>query len=119
MSFRRANIFELSLRSEVAHGGSGTVDVARVLSLADVSGPCNFVDYVELPTGSSIGEHRHSADTEEYYLVLQGAGRMTVENDAFDVAPGEFVRNPPGALHGLVNVGDAVLRLFVFEIAVQ
>lgn len=112
------NIFSLELEPEVAHDGIGTVNAVRILPNSDVAGACDFVDYVELPKGTSIGDHRHGPHEEEYYLILAGTGMLRLEHETFAVSTGDLARNPPGGLHGLRNTGDAVLKLFVFQIPV-
>ncbi len=114
--FDRCNLFELPTKAVRAHGGSGELRFNRVADGGGLAGGCNFIDYAELPPGVSIGRHRHAPDEEELYLVLAGHGEMWRDGERFDVKPGDLVRNAPGGAHGLVNTGDAPLRLFVFEL---
>ena len=72
-----------------------------------------------MPPGTSIGAHTHNAKEEEFYLVLAGSGRMRKDGEWFAVNPGDFIRNPPGGSHELVNCGDTDLQLFVFELSVR
>jgi len=112
------NIFRLPLGPEIAHGGVGTIGAVRIARAAELAGACDFIDYAELPPGTTIGDHRHGPTEEEYYLVLAGTGRLRLEDDVFPVTAGDLVRNPPGGLHGLRNTGPEPLRLFVFQLAV-
>jgi mannose-6-phosphate isomerase-like protein (cupin superfamily) len=116
MPFVRCNLAELALADVRAHGGEGQIRFARIADAAAFAGGCNFVDYAELPSGASIGRHRHRDDEEELYLVLDGAGTMWRDGESFEVRAGDLVRNRPGGEHGLVNTGDGVLRLFVIEL---
>lgn len=116
--FDRVNLGEAELVEQVAHGGVGRIRFARLVDGADAEGACNFVDLAVLAPGVSIGEHRHGADEEEYYLVLDGRGTMRRGDEQFEVAAGDLVRNPPGGSHGLTNTGEDDLRIFVFEVAV-
>lgn len=113
------NIFSLSLHPEVAHEGEGMVDAVRIFRRGDLAGSCDFVDYVELPPGTSIGDHRHRDDEEEFYLVLSGSGILRLEEETSVVKAGDLARNRPGGLHGLRNTGTEVLRLFVFQVPVS
>jgi mannose-6-phosphate isomerase-like protein (cupin superfamily) len=117
--FRKCNIFTLPLRPEVAHDGVGHIAATRIVTGEDLAGACAFIDYVELPPGTSIGDHRHGADEEEFYLVLGGTGVMRLDDETFEVTAGDLVRNRPGGLHGLVSTGPDPLRLFVFEVEVH
>jgi mannose-6-phosphate isomerase-like protein (cupin superfamily) len=114
--FHRCNVFRVPLRPEVAHAGTGTIEAARIATGEMVAGACDFIDYAILPPGTSIGDHRHRADEEEFYLVLAGTGTMRLEDETFPVTAGDLVRNPPGGLHGLVNTGPDPVRLFIFEL---
>ena len=119
MAFDRVNLWDISLDEVVAHGGQGQIRFARLLDGHSSSGPCNFVDLAVLPPGTSIGRHRHAADEEEFYLILEGRGVMTRDDATFAVRAGDFVRNPPGGVHELVNSEDVDLKVFVFEIEVM
>ena len=114
----RCNLQELPLVQVVAHGGDGRIRFARIADAAALTGGCNFIDYAELPPGTSIGRHRHAGDEEEFYLVLEGAGSMWRDGESFEVRAGDLIRNAPGGEHGLRNTGDVPLRLFVFELRV-
>lgn len=59
-----------------------------------------------------FGTHRH-ADIEETFLVRRGALRFLLEEEVFDMAPGDFIRVPPGARHGYANVSGADVELLV------
>lgn len=116
MPFVRCNLAELSLAQVCAHGGAGEIRFARIAEAAAFAGGCNFVDYAELPPGTSIGRHRHADDEEELYLVLEGRGTMWRDGESFAVRTGELIRNRPGGEHELRNTGTGVLRLFVIEL---
>lgn len=113
------NVFSLPLRPKCAHGGVGFINTVRIARDDDVAGACDFIDYVEVPPGMSIGDHRHGIHEEEYYLILAGTGHLRLDDDTFPVATGHLVRNPPGGLHGLRNARDDTLKLFVFQLAVE
>lgn len=116
--FDRCNLFELDLERGCAHDGQGDIFFRRIAVRTDFAGPCNFIDYAEVPPGCTIGRHRHGSDEEEFYLILGGEGEMSKDGDIFHVRAGDLVRNRPGGTHGLWNVGSEVLRLFVFELRV-
>jgi mannose-6-phosphate isomerase-like protein (cupin superfamily) len=115
-AFVRCNLGELALSEVRAHGGDGAIRFARIAEAAAFAGGCNFIDYAELPPGASIGRHRHADDEEELYLVLEGTGAMSRDDQRFEVRAGDLVRNRPGGEHGLRNTGTGVLRLFVIEL---
>lgn len=69
-------------------------------SLAEATIPPDFI--TEL--------HRHPK-SEEIYHILGGAGRMVLEMEQFNVAPGDTILIPPGALHQIQNTGSVPLKI--------
>lgn len=114
--FSRCNVFELRQDVVQAHGGEGLIRFARMATSESLSGACHFIDFTTMPVGTSIGEHTHAMDEEEFYLILSGSGRMRRDGEEFDVGPGDLIRNRPGGTHGLTNTGSLPLQLFVFEV---
>lgn len=71
-------------------------------------------EYAALAPGAANGEHLHTR-TDEVYFFLAGRGRMTIDDESFDVRPGDAVLTPLGARHGLTNTGDARLEWLTIE----
>ena len=117
--FDQCNLYELMQVPTVAHRGDGSIRFARILTAHAISGACNFMDFTTMPPGTTIGLHAHSAEEEEYYLVLAGAGTMVIGDRSFTVKAGDLIRNPPGSAHSLANDSAQDLQLFVFELRVQ
>jgi mannose-6-phosphate isomerase-like protein (cupin superfamily) len=113
---RRLSFDEARFETTVAHEGRNTIDVSRATSEVPGSA-CNFIDLCVVPAGSSIGVHTHGDDDEEIYIVIDGRGRMRVDDRSFDVGPGDVIVNPPGGTHGLDNDGDVPLRFVVVDVA--
>lgn len=63
-----------------------------------------------LPVGASTQEHYHPV-AEEIYYITHGTGRMRIEDETRDVAPGDAIAIPPGQKHKLWNTGNETLRL--------
>jgi mannose-6-phosphate isomerase-like protein (cupin superfamily) len=63
-----------------------------------------------VPVGARTIAHYHRA-TEELYFFTAGRGRMTLGDRERDVAAGDCVVIPPGAVHSLVNTGAKPLVL--------
>lgn len=109
------NYLEAPGQVQAIHAGKGQGKNARVFDAADFDTPLNFINYVELEPGASIGDHRHG-DNEEIYAILSGRGVMTVNGEHRDVKPGDIVLNKPGWEHGLENTSQEPLTVFVFEV---
>jgi len=63
-----------------------------------------------IPPGESTAPHHHT-QTEEIYYLLEGQGRMQIDDELRDVGPGDAIAIPPGAVHQITNIGDGVLKL--------
>jgi quercetin dioxygenase-like cupin family protein len=74
-----------------------------------------FVDYVEIPAGSTIGRHTHGED-EELYFIVEGSGMMHVQGTKRRVDAGDLILNRRGWTHGLVNDSENVIRLLVWQV---
>jgi len=84
------------IRELLAHRNS----VIRNQSLAEA----------RLPVGGSTLEHYHQ-QTEEIYYITHGAGRIRIDGETRDVAPGDAIAIRPGQSHKLWNTGSEPLRL--------
>ncbi len=60
--------------------------------------------YVIIPPGARVPEHRHAQ--EEVYLILSGAGTMTVGKETRKVRGVCAVYMPSNVPHALVNDGE-------------
>jgi quercetin dioxygenase-like cupin family protein len=86
----------------------------RVLWQTLAEGEGLTLGVARLPPGEELHEHRH--EQSEVYLVLEGAGVVTVDGEARDVAEGAAVFIPGNALHSCRNDGDVELR-FAYVLA--
>jgi len=90
-----------------------TLDGSTIRELAGrVSIPAQHQSLAEatVPVGAATAEHYHVV-SEELYFLTAGSGRLRVGDDYRDVAAGECVVIPPGAIHRLTNTGDEPLKL--------
>lgn len=70
-----------------------------------------FLAEASLQPGRTI--EAHIDPYEEIYFILSGTGRMRVGDEARSVSGGDAVWIPVGAVHELVNDGDAECRFLV------
>jgi mannose-6-phosphate isomerase-like protein (cupin superfamily) len=84
------------IRELLAHRNS----VIRHQSLAEAT----------LPVGGATKEHYHSL-AEEIYYILQGTGRMRIEQEERMIGVGDAIAIPPGQKHKLWNTGSIPLQL--------
>ncbi len=64
--------------------------------------------------GASLRSHHH--EPAEIYVILEGAGVVTISGTASDVGPGVTVFIPGDAVHSIENCGDTELR-FAYVLA--
>jgi mannose-6-phosphate isomerase-like protein (cupin superfamily) len=58
--------------------------------------------------GATTAAHYHRR-TEEIYYLLAGRGRMRLDDEWRDIAAGDAVAIPPGAVHQITNTGNEEL----------
>jgi len=106
----------LLLDRPAAHQGKGTVLSRRVWDTDSFKTNWAFVDHLILPPDTSIGYHSHEG-IEEVYYIMEGSGRMTVDNVTFEVGHGDAIPNKLGGSHGIYNHTDKPLELIVIACA--
>lgn len=69
-----------------------------------------LTNLVRLPPGKeSFIPHSHAVE-EEFIFVLEGSGQVTLNGEAHEVGPGDFIGFPTdGVVHGLRNTGTTDL----------
>lgn len=112
----RKNVFTAAKEPVTAHHGVGKIAFVRPFSDEDFETNLSFVDYVEIPPGSSIGIHTHD-ENEEIYFIVEGSGTMHTNGEDFAVSGGDLVLNRRGWTHGLMNDSQAPLKVLVWETA--
>jgi mannose-6-phosphate isomerase len=70
------------------------------------------VKRITVHAGKRLSYQRH-ARREEHWLVVDGAGRVTLDGRDFDVIPGTAVDVPVGAAHRIANTGTAEPLIFI------
>lgn len=89
-----------------------------IVSSASTNGAYSVMQWVVAPQASSdaepgsFGPHRHNA-IEETFLVRSGELEFLVGDSVSALSSGDFVRVPPGTLHGYRNGGDVPVDLIV------
>ena len=71
------------------------------------------VKRIEVLPGKRLSYQKHSKRTE-HWMVVQGAGRVTLDGGEIDVRVGETVDVPIGSAHRIENTGSE--RLIFIEI---
>jgi mannose-6-phosphate isomerase-like protein (cupin superfamily) len=66
------------------------------------------VTWLEIPTGAEQ-TLRSDEGAEQVYVVVRGAGTMSVAGDTQDVAEGDLILVPPATDHSIANQGEEAL----------
>ncbi len=66
-----------------------------------------------VPPGSHVPPPHSHTHNEECVYVLEGVLRYSVDGDTRDLAPGDWMSTPRGAVHGFDNPGTATARALV------
>jgi mannose-6-phosphate isomerase len=70
------------------------------------------VKRITVLAGKRLSYQRH-ARRSEHWLVVHGAGRVTLDGEEFDVLPGTAVDVPVGAAHRIANTGTTENLTFI------
>ena len=65
------------------------------------------------PGMSPHAPHRHSE--EEFMVITEGAGEISVDGRATKVVPGSMMYCAAGTLHGIVNTGKVPLLFYFYK----
>jgi quercetin dioxygenase-like cupin family protein len=115
MSLKIRNVHETEHEMERSHGGKGLLEKVRAFVSTDFETPIEFIDYVVVPPGATIGYHGHGSD-EEVYFVIEGQGLMRDENSEITVKRGDVIVNPRNGSHGLSNNTKENIVLLIFDV---
>ena len=64
------------------------------------------------PPGTGVPLHIHRND-DEFFFLIEGGLRMLVDEERFDMAPGDIVMLPKGTPHAFLIIGDRPARFLV------
>ena len=87
---------------DAIHGGVGRIATRHIWGPEDFASSWTFMDHAVLEQGSSVGCHYHDA-LEEVFVILQGRGYMTVDEETVEVGPGSVTWQGIGQGHGIYN----------------
>lgn len=94
---------ETPVRVEHLAGGSGHATIYHIVSSEDLHEAGRLYGRVVLEPGCSVGWHRHSGETEPYYI-LRGEGEF-IDNDGSrtKVHAGDICTIEDGQFHSIEN----------------
>ncbi len=101
-----------------AHEGKGEIGARTLWEHQDFRNNWGFVSHALLPPGTSVGYHRHDR-IEEAYIILNGSGRMTVDDETEEVYEGAAIPNRLGGSHGIHNHTQTDLEMLVVAVCLE
>jgi len=90
-----------------------TADGSTIRSILDrTNAPVENQSLAEasLPPGGATDRHYHAV-SEEFYYILEGVGRMEIDGEEREIAPGDGILIPKGSWHQLTAADEGSLRL--------
>lgn len=90
-------------------GGKGTLTNINFLDKEDSCGTGRLFVKTILTPGSSIGNHTHKGDFENYYI-LTGKALVNDNGEEHILEPGDSILCKNGDSHSIENVGDTDLE---------
>lgn len=108
--------------SWLIHEGNGPIDVKVFFKPDRPSAPAALLIF-DIPPGVSEGVHRHQLSDEdggwnEFYYIVAGQGRMTINGDVVPVTAGDNIHIPIGVERGIENT-SATERLKVYLVSIS
>ncbi len=98
------------------NGGKGSVGYRRALRPEVFYTNWSYVDHILMPSGASIGAHRHEG-VEEFYYVIQGEGKATVGDETAPLRKGDALPVRFNEVHSIANDSGAEMELMVVGVA--
>ena len=75
--------------------------------------PLANVNVVQIPSGGTIGRHRHSQQLETVW-VIRGEAILTLDQTEVSIRVGQVIAIPIGLKHALRNESQAMVELLTF-----
>jgi mannose-6-phosphate isomerase-like protein (cupin superfamily) len=107
---------QLMTQEHGCHGGEAFIHVFRAFARTSSPLSVDFIDFVIVPPGATIGRHRHG-DNQEWYVVLGGECEMLFGGQQVTVKPWDALVNPSHGEHALYNRGDHEVTVVVFQLS--
>ena len=101
-----------------SHGGRGEIGGRQVWGPQDFQTNFGFLIHALMPPDTSVGYHRHDT-IEECYVIANGSGRMTVDDETVEVFPGDVIPNRLGGSHGIYNHTREELEFLALAVCVE
>lgn len=93
------------------HQGKGVIEIYEILSQEDMGGSVKVFSKVVMKSNSVIGYHKHTGESEAYYI-LKGSGIFIDEKEKKRyVKAGDVCLIKSGESHGMKNDNDKDMEI--------
>jgi mannose-6-phosphate isomerase-like protein (cupin superfamily) len=72
-----------------------------------------YVSLAKLQPGLSYEPHEHQ-DHEEIYYIINGSGRIKIEDEIAEFKDGDIIYIPEKAMHSITNTGETMVEFLAF-----
>jgi len=109
MSEPKAKVCHYSeVAAEVFGDEAPGVTIRWVIDEERDGAPTYALRVIEVAPGGNTPNHTHPFEHENY--IMEGKGRVQIDGEWFEVAPGSIVFVPPNSQHTYVNGGNEVFK---------
>jgi mannose-6-phosphate isomerase-like protein (cupin superfamily) len=74
-----------------------------------------YVSFTGLQPSLSYEPHLHQ-DHEEVYYIINGAGKIKIENEEARLREGDIIYIPENTAHSIINDGKEMLKFLAFGV---
>lgn len=86
----------------------GPYEIESLIPPEDEAAGTAYRVRIEPHQTTSVSFHKVA---EEFYYVLSGSGTAILNDEAFDLKTGDFLRLPPGTTHGFITQAEPLVML--------
>lgn len=98
-------------------GGAETpVTFTHFVSRDQLHGKGRLFARIQVPAGGHVGFHQHTGESE-YYVIQSGRGLYRMDDQAWEVGPGDVTEVSPGHSHGIDALGDEPLEFIALIVS--
>lgn len=89
-----------------------------LLKVGDVKGDIQTMNFAWLEINTSLEKHIHE-DCIEYFFFLEGNGKMTIDENNFDIKKGDFVTVEKSESHSFQNTSKNKLEFISLRVRIK
>lgn len=99
---------DLAVEERTVGGGDTIVTFHHYVGKDKLRDMGRLFAQISVPVGGVVGFHQHT-DESEFYVITSGQGRYRMDEETWEVGPGDVTEVAPGHSHGIENIGDEPL----------